>query len=454
VVIALKRYLFNTLNQEHARVKVVISSILAGFLLFFIFSFFDTPYTSGIPQPEVPSPNPPVVSSTEPDPVDTCDTLVPERITYQLTVNVNKGNTLFSILNEGGVESCDARAAVSALKKVYNPRDLKIDQEVTLLFTHPADNPDHSEFSGISIPVGHDKNVVTSRNESDEFSVEFVARDLKTEVASASGTIEYSLYDAAIKAGLPVPVLMQLIHPFSFDVDFQRDIRPGDEFKVLFEQQLDEDGTVIREGPVLYASLTLRDTALCIYRHTTIDGETDYYNEKGGTVRKTLIKTPVDGARITSGYGMRRHPIAGYSKMHRGLDFGAPRGTPVMAAGSGTVVRAGRLGSYGNYIRIRHANGYATAYAHLKCFKRGIRSGKRVSQGDIIGYVGATGLATGPHLHYEVHYQGQKINPARVKFPPGRVLTGRELERFAKTRIDLEHRFAELNKVRTIAVLN
>jgi len=247
---------------------------------------------------------------------------------------------------------------------------------------------------------------------------------------------------------------MEFIYHFSFDVDFQRDIRPGNSFEVLFERHLNKNGKVVREGPVLHAALTLRNTTLRIYRHTSIEGKADYYNEKGQTVRKTLIRTPINGARLSSGYGMRKHPILGFSRMHRGLDFAAPIGTPIVASGSGAVVCAGRKGDYGKYIRIRHANQYATAYAHLSSFAKGIRTGKRVKQGEVIGYVGNTGLSTGPHLHYEVHHRGRKINPASVKCPPGRVLAGEELQRFMTAKTDLDRSFAKLEAKKLIASKN
>ena len=188
-----------------------------------------------------------------------------------------------------------------------------------------------------------------------------------------------------------------------------------------------------------------------IYLHETKDGERDYFDADGKSVRKTLMVTPIDGARISSGYGMRRHPIQGYNRMHRGLDFAAPTGTPVMAAGNGIVEYAGRKGSFGHYIRIRHPNAYHTVYAHLSRYGNGIRSGVRVQQGQVIGYVGSTGVSTGPHLHYEVHHQGRHVNPATVRTPPGRILEGLSFERFRMTKVAMDELYAAIENESRIA---
>jgi murein DD-endopeptidase MepM/ murein hydrolase activator NlpD len=357
-----------------------------------------------------------------------------------------------NMLISRGINSGIAHAAISALKKAYDPRNLKPGQEVTLLYQHPQDDEKNLRFLGVNIKIDPERDIRTTLNGDNEFVIKQIRKVLTTHAYRAGGVIETSLYESALKTGLSLNILMQLVQPFSFDVDFQRDIQPGDRFEIMYECDLDENGTVVREGPVLYATLTLRDNTLRIYSHTTLGGETEYFNEAGQTVRKTLMRTPINGARLSSRYGMRRHPILGYSRMHKGLDFAAEKGTSVMASGSGTVSYAGRRGNYGKYVLVRHANGYATAYAHLSGFSRGLRPGKQVKQGEVIGYVGSTGLSTGPHLHYEVHHRGAQINPSRVKFPPRRTLTGTERERFLATKSDLETKFAGLTgKTTTIA---
>ncbi|NLA74728.1 MAG: M23 family metallopeptidase [Deltaproteobacteria bacterium] len=201
---------------------------------------------------------------------------------------------------------------------------------------------------------------------------------------------------------------------------------------------LDSNGNFVNGGELLYASMNTRVVPITIYRYQTADGEIDMYDAKGCSVRKTLMATPIDGARLSSSYGMRRHPILGYTRMHKGLDFAAPSGTPIMAAGDGVIEFAGKKGGYGNYISIRHANGYQTAYGHMKGFASGIKKGARVKQGNVIGYVGSTGVSTGPHLHYEVLYNKKHVNPASVKTPSGRILKDNELEDFLRLKHELE----------------
>jgi murein DD-endopeptidase MepM/ murein hydrolase activator NlpD len=234
-------------------------------------------------------------------------------------------------------------------------------------------------------------------------------------------------------------------------VDFQRSIRPGDGFEVMFEKLYTEDGEFARFGNVLYGKLVLSGTNLPLYRFTTKGGLTDFFGTIGKSARKALMRTPIDGARLSSGFGRRRHPILGYTKMHRGLDFAAPRGTPIYAAGNGTVVYRARNGAYGNYIRIRHNSEYSTAYGHMSRFSRKVRRGRRVKQGQIIGYVGTTGRSTGPHLHYEVLNRGRQLNPFRLKLPSGKSLKGAELVRFNAERQRVQEKYTSLPKSATVA---
>lgn len=358
-------------------------------------------------------------------------------------ISVGRGDTLMGLLLQAGLAQAEAHAVVTALKEVYNPRNLRPGHELILTFRSNGEEG-CEEFEGLKMQVDVDRNVLVQRAEDETFAAMEEQWELKLDTATAEGRIESSLYEAALQAGLPVPVLMQMIRAYSFDIDFQRDIHPGDSFEVLFERQVDLEGRPVREGPVLYANLEIRGRTLRIYRFTPLDGETDFFNERGQSVRKTLMLTPIDGARLSSGFGMRRHPILGYSRMHRGLDFAAPTGTPIMAAGDGVVVEAGRKGNYGNTVVLRHPNEIRTLYAHMSRFARGIKVGARVKQGDVIGYVGSTGMSTGPHLHYEVLVRGKHVNPASVVSPPGRTLTGQDLECFRAAVSELEERFAVL----------
>jgi murein DD-endopeptidase MepM/ murein hydrolase activator NlpD len=249
-------------------------------------------------------------------------------------------------------------------------------------------------------------------------------------MARAAGSIQSSLFEAGQADGVPIEVMGEIIHAFSYDVDFQRDIQPGDSYEILYERYADGAGNLAKTGDILFASLTLSGRKLALYRYTTADGRTDWFNPKGDSVRKALLRTPVDGAKITSGFGMRMHPILGYSLMHKGVDFGAPIGTPIYAAGDGKIQQIGPFSGYGNYIRIKHTAQYATAYGHISRFAGGLRVGSRVSQGQVIAYVGMTGRATGPHLHFEVILNGKQINPQSIKLPAGEKLRGKELKTY------------------------
>jgi murein DD-endopeptidase MepM/ murein hydrolase activator NlpD len=251
-------------------------------------------------------------------------------------------------------------------------------------------------------------------------------------LARAGGTIRSSLYQTAIDSGVPVKMVAEIIQAYSYDVDFQRDVHPGDRLDVVFERLHTDKNVTAGIGKMMYASLTLGGKDMTIYRHTSADGFTGYYNTKGESVRKALLRTPINGAHITSGFGMRHHPLLGYSKMHKGVDFGAPTGTPIYAAGDGVIEEAGRKGGYGNYVKLRHNKTYATAYGHASRIAKGIRPGVHVRQGQIIAYVGSTGASTGPHLHYEIIAGNAQVNPSGVKFRTGQQLGGKEYAAFRK----------------------
>ncbi len=237
------------------------------------------------------------------------------------------------------------------------------------------------------------------------------------------GTIETSIYNQARELGAGDQQVVDFAQVFAYDVDFQREVHPGDLFEIVFDVISDERGEVIRRGEVLYAALNGKAVNKGFYRFTTPDEDvTDYFQANGESATKFLMKTPINGARLSSSFGRRRHPISGYTRLHKGTDFAAPTGTPIYAAGHGTIERASRYGGYGKYVRIKHAKGYKTAYAHMSRYGPQIKSGRRVRQGDIIGYVGSTGASTGPHLHYEVYVRGKPVNAMRLKLPTGRKL--------------------------------
>jgi murein DD-endopeptidase MepM/ murein hydrolase activator NlpD len=378
-------------------------------------------------------------------------------------VEIAPGDTLMAVMVRSGSDRATAHAAITALAKSYDPRRLRPGQELTLLFdlTGAAEGTGEGAATRtraarpaliqMAFAPSVEVEIHVSLNDAGRFIAKTIHKPLETRLHRAEGSIDDSLYLAAKRAGMPASMIVELIRIYSFDVDFQRDIQRGDRFEVLFEAHYDERGEFAKFGDIQYAKLHVRKTDLPLYRFAMADGEVDYFNDEGHSVRKALMKTPIDGARLTSRFGRRKHPILGYRKMHRGIDFGAPRGTPIMAAGNGVVEVAGWNGGYGRYLRIRHNGRYKTAYGHLSKFRRGIRKGKRVKQGQIVAYVGSTGRSTGPHLHYEILVNNKRINPLRLKLPTGKKLKGRELAQFQKTRGATEKKFAATPAITRLA---
>ena len=358
-------------------------------------------------------------------------------------IEVRTGDTLAKLLQGAGVPRLAAHSAIAALKAVYDPRRIRPGEQVLVTFEATDEATDPGLFAGFSLDVTLERRVAVSRL-GDGFAAEVLERDLERALLRADGTIRSSLFVDGEAAGVPVPVLIEIIRAYSWDVDFQRDIRDGDDFELVYERFADENGKPVHAGRLVSAKLTLSGKRLAIYRFAGTDGTTDFYEDKGRSVRKALMRTPIDGARLSSRYGARRHPILGYTKMHRGLDFAAPQGTPIYAAGNGTVRAAGRNGAYGNYVRIRHNERYSTAYGHLRGIAKGVRKGRRVVQGQVIGYVGSTGRSTGPHLHYEILVAARQVNPLKLKMPSGRRLEGAELTRFRTVRESIERAYASL----------
>ncbi len=256
------------------------------------------------------------------------------------------------------------------------------------------------------------------------------------------GKIESNLYSSATKAGLEPNIIIEFARIYGFEVDFQRDIRKGDTFEVMYERFLDDRNKKIKTGKILYAYLNVNNQKIKLYRFGK-KSDFDFYDEKGKSIRKALMKTPINGARLSSPFGNRKHPILGFTKHHNGTDFAAPIGTPIMASGNGTVIKAGWCGNGGNCVRIRHNSSYTTGYGHLSKFAT--KAGRRVRQGQIIGYVGNTGMSTGPHLHYTVSYNGKFINSQKLKLPSGKILKGEERKLFEIERIKLDVKLAELS---------
>lgn len=356
-------------------------------------------------------------------------------------LKVARGDTLMGLLTDEGVPRQQAYYAIEAMSEVFSPRRLKVGQELKVVLAADPAAP-AAELVSLQLAENAVRDVRVVRLDDGVYEAEIVDRPTEVRNHRAEGEIRTSLYEAALDAGVPMPVLARLIDIFSYDVDFQREVRTGDSFGLLYETIVDDRGEEVDHGEILVAEMTLSGKQRRYYRFQGEDGRWDYYDLKGQSVRKALLRTPVEGARISSGFGMRNHPILGYSRMHRGVDFAAPTGTPIFAAGDGVIEAAGWNGGYGKYVRIRHNDTFKTAYAHLSRIAKGVTRGQRVQQRQVIGYVGTTGNSTGPHLHYEVHKNGQQTNPLGVKLPTGRTLQGQELQAFLDTRVALEQTYA------------
>jgi murein DD-endopeptidase MepM/ murein hydrolase activator NlpD len=368
---------------------------------------------------------------------------IPDLELRRETVVLEQGSNLMATLTATGLERTSAYNAIEALRDVFNPRKLRAGQEFDLVYA--ADAQDDIELLDQMSFQPDPETIVSVSRTDDGYQASSDKIELTPARNVASGTIEQSLFLAAERNGVPIPVLMDLIELYSYEVDFQRDIQPGDSFEIMYQELQNDAGERVRFGDVLYASMTLSGHEVRLYSYTDSNGETDFYNQKGESYRRALMRTPINGARLSSGYGKRKHPILGYTKMHKGIDFAAPTGTPIFAAGNGTIAKIGRNGGYGNYILIRHNDSYDTAYAHMNGFAKGLRQGSRVKQGDVIGYVGTTGRSTGPHLHYEILKNNAQVNPIRVKMPSGKTLKGDELDRFLADSDVLRKQYAELS---------
>jgi murein DD-endopeptidase MepM/ murein hydrolase activator NlpD len=349
----------------------------------------------------------------------------PENVTR--VVELGEGRTFARLLLDAAIQADQAEAASSALGTVFDHKKLKAGQEVTLSITRIGEQ---QTLNSLVFEPESTKEITISRQPSGEYIAQMKTTPVQRQRVAARGEVRGSLYASGERAGVPRSIMAAIIRAYSHEIDFQRDLRLGDKFEVLYDQPTARDGTPVGQGVVIYASLIVGGKAKPLYRVTFGDGAIDYFNERGQSVKRSLLRTPIEGARLTSRFGMRMHPLLGYSKMHKGVDFGAPTGTPIYASGSGVVETAKFNGAYGRYIRIRHNGRTQTAYAHMSRFAKGVAPGARVNQGDVIGFVGTSGRSTGPHLHYEVIVNGKQMNPLSVSMPVGRVLEGKTLTQF------------------------
>jgi murein DD-endopeptidase MepM/ murein hydrolase activator NlpD len=352
----------------------------------------------------------------------------------RVDARVGRGDTLANVLENEGVDSADYNAALIALREVYDPRTLQVGQQIELFVDREADAD--ARLVGLALAPDVAQRVEVARIAGGDYRARAVETPLAIRVARAQGEIADSLYADAMAAGASDAIVSEIASVFAYSVDFQREIHPGDAFDIVFDQYLDASGEVVKTGDIHYVAFSPGDRDLAYWRYTPPETaeeleEAGYYDALGESARRFLMKTPVNATRISSGFSRaRRHPVLGYTRAHKGTDFAAPRGTPIYAAGNGVVERANEYGSFGNYVRIRHSNGYQTIYGHLNSFGRGIRAGTQVTQGQVIGTVGMTGTATGPHLHYEVHLNGEATDPMSLNLPTGRKLTEDEQPAF------------------------
>lgn len=360
---------------------------------------------------------------------------------------IQKGDTILQLLVNVGVSEVEAFKILLELKKKFDPRyivggnKIKIGYYSKIIYESKIKSDSEIKkkiiINYIEVQPSIEEKIVVYRLDDGSYKVKKEKIELLRYVSKFSGDIETGLFNDGARIGVSANSMMNMINIYSYDVDFQRDIRKGDKFELLVESFYSKEGKKIKDGNILYASLTLQNRELQAFYHE-YRGIGEYFDEKGDSIRKSLLRTPINGARISSGFGVRRHPVLGYSRMHKGIDFAARRGTPILAAGSGRISYMGRYGSYGNYVRIRHNSEYSTAYAHASRFNRKFRKGSRVKQGDVVAYVGTTGRSTGPHLHYEVLRYGKQINPSRVKSSSGVKLKGKDYKEFLKIKKQIE----------------
>ena len=351
---------------------------------------------------------------------------------------VENNDTIEKILKKFNVNNDDINSIASSIvkKKLSN---IFARTEVKIII---KEEDKQKKIVSLFYPINEITTVEIKRSR-DEFIVKENILKLQKKEIVLSNTIKKNLYSSAIEVGIEPNIIVEFANMYGFEVDFQRDIRSGDKFEVYYERYIDENNIVRNTGKIIYASMFVNNKELSLYNFEH-NNKKSYYDVDGKSVIKTLMKTPINGARLSSSYGMRKHPILGYNKLHQGTDFAAPTGTPIMASGSGVILRAQKYKGYGNFVSIKHNSTYVTAYGHMSKYGRGIKKGVRVNQGQIVGYVGSTGMSTGPHLHYEVIKNGKRINSQRLKLPTGKTLTNEARNKFEVDRIKIDVKLASL----------
>ena len=357
------------------------------------------------------------------------------RFTY-IDYYSKSGDTYQGIISKLNISNEEKNKILKTLLKEKSLNILRINQK----FSFKIDNLFNRQVVEFKIQTDKKNEILFSKlSNKNEFVSTKIKKNFTKKLVYKETIITNSLYNSAINLNIKPNIIVEFARLYGFQIDFQRDVWKNDSFQIIYEEFVNDDNKIVDTGEIIFASLNLQNINYQLYKYEYDKNKIDYFDENGKSVKKTLMKTPINGARLSSSYGKRKHPILGYTKMHLGTDFAAPTGTPIMASGDGKVTKAGWCGGGGNCVKIKHNNKYQTVYAHMSKFGRGIKRGVRVKQGQIIGYVGSTGLSTGPHLHYEVIENGKKINSQKLKLPSGKILKGEERKKFelAKIKIDV-----------------
>ena len=353
----------------------------------------------------------------------------------ELEYIVKEGDNYESIINSLTILKSEKKLFIETIKKNKQIKILRPGQKIYF----KIDKKHGPKIQKFIIEISKKKEIYYVRNfEANNYKSKILKKELTKVIAYKESKIASSLYQTALSLKIKPSIIIEFARLYGFQVDFQRDIWKNDSFQIIYEEFMNRDGKIVETGNVIFANLNLQNQELKLYRHEYENNKIDYFDENGKSMKKTLMKTPINGARLSSSFGKRKHPILGFTKMHSGTDFAAPTGTPILASGDGLVVRAQWCGGGGNCVKIKHNRVYQTVYAHMSKFARGVKKGARVKQGQIIGYVGSTGLSTGPHLHYEVIENGRKINSQKLKLPSGKILKGEQRKTFEINKIKID----------------
>ena len=355
---------------------------------------------------------------------------------------IKEGDSIQKILRQYKIQNNEIQTVIKQYKKYGNPNQLLVGNKIDIVIEKNLRAKKNSVLK-FSVPITKSTSIEITKDEENKIISKKIITKLYKKKILSENIIRKNLYSSALEANINPDIIIEFARIFGFEVDFQRDIRKNDYFKILYEKYFDENKEFIKSGSILYAHMTVNGREISLYKFGN-DKEYGYFDLNGKSVEKALMKTPINGSRLSSSFGMRKHPILGFSKLHTGTDFAAPTNTPIMASGSGTITRAKWCGGGGNCIKIKHNSTYETVYAHMRSFAKGIKVNKKVRQGQIIGYVGSTGMSTGPHLHYEVIINGKKVNSQKLKLPSGKILKNNERTQFEIHRIKTDVLIAEL----------